>query len=72
MAIFEDNQIEIRNLIEEMVEFTRDYKRKPKKVRRASGQDFDTLIMEDVNLLKLPNLQYDSKIRSTGNSPCGS
>jgi hypothetical protein len=53
-----------------LIEFTKDYKRKPKKVRRASGHNLETLVMENIGMLAIP--KEDKKIRSNGNSPCHS
>ena len=40
---FASDPSQVRYFIEELVEFTKDYKRKPKKVRRASGHNLDSL-----------------------------
>ena len=44
MAEFSTNKMAVKSFIEEIAEFTKDYKRKPKHVRRASGND-EGLIM---------------------------
>ena len=67
---FETNQMEGRNFIEELIEFTKDYKRKPKKVRRASGHNLESLVIENIGMLTIP--KENMKIRSYGNSPCHS
>lgn len=37
---FENHKEEVRNFLDELIEFSKDYKRKPKKYRRASGHNF--------------------------------
>ena len=51
---FDSNPGQVRNFIEELVEFSKDYKRKPKKVRRASGHNLESLMMENIGLLNIP------------------
>lgn len=67
---FENHKEEVRSFLDQLIEFSKDYKRKPKKYRRASGHNFESLTMENMNMLSIP--KEDKKIRSNGNSPCHS
>lgn len=48
---FESHQEDVHSFLEELIDFTKDYKRKPKKDRRASGHTFESFTSENINML---------------------